>query len=55
MCVFVNWIKYTILYTRNMTLTILQIYIEQTKHSTTMKIYKIIYVIMHVVRFEIYE
>ena len=45
--------KYTILYTLNMTRTILQIYIEQTKHPTTMKI--IIYLIIHVVRFKIYE
>ena len=51
----VNWIKYTILYTRNMTRIFLQIYIEQTKHPTTVKIYIIIYVIMYVVRFEIYE
>ena len=32
-----------------------QIYIEQTKHSTTVKIYIIIYVIMYLVRFKIYE
>ena len=38
-----------------MTRIILQIYIEQTKHPTTVKIYIIIYVIMHVVRFKIYE
>ena len=51
----VNWIKYTILYTRNMTRIISQIYIEQTNHPTTVKIYIIIYVIMYVVRFKIYE
>ena len=40
-----------------MTRTILQIYIEQTKHPTTVNIYIyiIIYVIMYVVRFKIYE
>ena len=47
----VNWIKYTILYTRNMTRIILQIYIEHTMHPTTVKIY----VIMYVVKFKIYE
>ena len=51
----VNWIKYTILYTRNMTRIILPIYIEQTKHPTTVEIYIIIYVSMYVVRFKIYE
>ena len=38
-----------------MTGIILQIYIEQTKHPTTVKTYIIIYVIMYVVRFKIYE
>ena len=38
-----------------MTRTISQIYIEQTKHPTTVKIYIIIYVIMYVVRFKIHD
>ena len=53
--IYMNWIKYTILYTRNMTRTILQIYIEQTKHSTTVKTYIITYVIMYVVSLKIYD
>ena len=34
-----NLIKYTILYTKHMICIISQIYIVQTKHPTTMKIY----------------
>ena len=50
-----NWIKYTILYTQNMTSIISQIYIEQTMCSTTVKIKIIIFVIMPVVSFKIYD
>ena len=38
-----------------MTRIIMKIYIEQTNHPTTVKIYIIVYVIMYVVRFKIYE
>ena len=38
-----------------MTRIMSQIYIEQTKHPTTVKIYKMIYVVTHVVSFKTYE
>ena len=53
--IYINLIKYTILYTQHMTRIISQIYIVQTKNPTTMKTYIILYVIMHVVSFKTYE
>ena len=50
-----NWIKYTILYTQNVTSIISQIYIEQSMRPTIVKIEIIIFVIMPVVSFKIYD